>query len=218
MSVQGGTAAGGGLRDPISAAGEPSSTPASAAATDALVSAAWRSLSMGGVSRADVDAPVHAFFAARDVANADRAAVVARCCTRAGAVRYTDAAARPTETLFDDAAAALDATSTVTALANKNARLPTDHNAFRYQAYRFLSRRYDYNDVDVPQRIPLPMLVELLVKAALPGDGPCTWTTFVAIANDGIEADHVRRQAAADAGEDDDDDDAGGADKRARAT
>jgi hypothetical protein len=55
---------------------------------------------------------------------------------------------------------------------------PAQHNKFRYQSYKMLSEQYDYGGLG--ERVPLPVLAELLVKAILPGTGPADWTGFIA--------------------------------------
>ena len=60
------------------------------------------------------------------------------------------------------------------------------HANFRYAVYRILCEKYDY--FGLRERIPLPMLAELLVKATFPGDGPADWTCFISASTASISS------------------------------
>ena len=106
-------------------------------------------------------------------------AEVSKSCTEEGVKLFDAAFGRDDESILEDVIAAFEEVlgaqtkkkkkSTVDP-ANKN-----DHNKIRFLAYKFLSRRYGYN----VERIPIPTLAEILVKATFPGTGVAEFTGFV---------------------------------------
>lgn len=128
-----------------------------------------------------------------------RQRVVDDGCTSEGIEKYDEATTRSDDTVVEDVIA--DLTAALAKLAKEKKPIdPADkkqHGKIRFLAYNLLSKRYDYNAVTPRQRIPLPMLAEILVKGAFPGEGAGKFTGFVPskLREDGPAGEDLARAA-----------------------
>lgn len=128
---------------------------------------------------------------------------IAKFCTPEGLEKFMSAAGRDDDEIVSNVIDDLgDACKVVTVKAKKKADLanPSFLKQIRYEAYRKLASRYGYSDVAVRQRIPLPILAELLVKATLPAGDPAEFTGFVATNIAALHEESTRRELDEDAG------------------
>jgi hypothetical protein len=72
-----------------------------------------------------------------------------------------------------------------------------DHGKVRFYVYGELSRFFRYKGMNEPQRVPLPILAEVLVKACFPGMGAASFTCFVPSVIEGLQTDRDKRAAEA---------------------
>ena len=75
----------------------------------------------------------------------------------------------------------------------------SDHPKIRYQSYNRLATWLNYMGLEEPQRIPLPILCEMIVKAAFPGKDATKddFTGFIASSREKMEQDFESRQKTA---------------------
>ena len=103
---------------------------------------------------------------------------VVEACTDEAVELFDAALGRPDETIVEDVIAAVDKVLHAKPKTKETPADPAnrkDHNKIRFGVYRDLSRRYGYNG----ERIPLPTLAEILVKATFPGTGVTEFTGFI---------------------------------------
>jgi hypothetical protein len=152
----------------------------------------------------DVVEPVKEYLAVREEAESQLAAGVQSYCAEEGRGRYAEAVAMPWREFVDLALRYIEEAlgSSNTGGSGKGSKSGTfdvskkgDHGRVRFSIYKKLSERLRYTNLNVPQRVPLPILVEVLVKAAFPGTGAASFTCFVPSKVDELMAEHTQRTA-----------------------
>jgi hypothetical protein len=132
----------------------------------------------GGSEKSYVKNAVQAYLEVREENDKAMLEEVRSYCSDAGFEKYHNAASRTDSDVVCDVVAAVRKALTNKATQKLSPYNPAQHNKFRYQSYKMLSEQYEYGGLG--ERVPLPVLAELLVKAILPGTGPADWTGFVA--------------------------------------
>ena len=160
-------------------------------------------LGAGGESRDAVERPLLAYVACAREAEAQLAEAVQKYCTSEGAERYAAAVARGPRDHADMVVAAIEAIGTaVTGSKRQKTRSvnkadKVQHASIRYDLYRRLAFAVGFSGLVPKQRVPLPIVMELLVKASFPGGGVVDFTCFVPSAAEALRVDSDEREGAA---------------------
>ena len=116
--------------------------------------------------------PLARYLEERAEADAMMTQQVTRDCSDAGLASYLAAAARSPEQQVLDVSSAI---GKVLARSKTNPLSKTNHKGIRFRLYQTLARLYGYH----AERITLPLVAGILVKACFPGMGQLEWTGFI---------------------------------------
>lgn len=166
-----------------------------------ILDACMATLGAGGESRTAVEAPLLAYVACATEAEAQLAEAVEEFCTPEGAERYAAAVARGPRDHADMVVAAIEAIGTAVPGSKRqktrsvNKADKGQHASIRYDLYRRLASAVGYSGLVPQQRVPLPIVMELLVKASFPGGGVVDFTCFVPTAAESLRVDCAERNS-----------------------
>jgi hypothetical protein len=118
---------------------------------------------------------------------------VTQYCTDEGRAAHTAAASRDICELIELALSSAKAATTKTLKGKPAADDTASHPNRRFEAYKPLAVKFNYHGLRPRQRVPHPLIVELIIKACLPGHSPAAFTCFVPRIVDDLRRDWESR-------------------------